>query len=247
MRVEQGGSAVSLVASVPPRGRELETISPELALVDPDMAVRARALLPDRPWEAFVPPEPYPPEPPPLRRVVVTPLPPPAPLELPRRRGPWRLAVAGLAAAVLAAGLVGFEVLRNRGGEEPGGEVLTPPPTEPAPVTPRVTTTAAVPPVGAVRPVPGGGYIFGTGGTLLVSPDGRSIGRFQAFVDCAPKMPLTGIVIDLDGAFVGVGRVGTTAFELSGRFESSRLARGSVRFHKPGCDSGRITFAAVLS
>jgi hypothetical protein len=33
-------------------------ISPELALVTPDLAERARALLPDRPWERFLPPGP---------------------------------------------------------------------------------------------------------------------------------------------------------------------------------------------
>jgi hypothetical protein len=31
-------------------------ISPELALVSPELAARARAALPDRPWEVFVPP-----------------------------------------------------------------------------------------------------------------------------------------------------------------------------------------------
>ena len=34
---------------------ELRPLSPELALVDPDLAAAARAGLADRPWEAFVP------------------------------------------------------------------------------------------------------------------------------------------------------------------------------------------------
>jgi hypothetical protein len=243
LRVEEGGSAVSVVAPEPAIGRELETISPELALVSPELAALARALLPDRPWEAFLPPEPHPPPP----EVVVAPL-PAGPLLAPRRRrGPWRLALGGIAAAVLAAGLVSFEILRDRGGDEPEGELLAPPLTEPAPITPGVTTTAGVPPVGAIRPVPGGGYIFGKGGTLLVSPDGSSIERFQAFADCAPKTPLTGIVIDLDGAFVAVGSLEGTAFELDGRFQSSRIARGFVRFNKAGCDSGKVAFVARLS
>jgi len=36
----------------------LEALSPELVLVSPDLAQRARAELPDRPWEAFVPAQP---------------------------------------------------------------------------------------------------------------------------------------------------------------------------------------------
>ncbi len=33
-------------------------LSPELVLVSPELAARARAELPDRPWEAFAPPRP---------------------------------------------------------------------------------------------------------------------------------------------------------------------------------------------
>ena len=39
-------------------------VSPELVLVDPDLAATARAALPDHPWPAPVPIEPSPPEPP---------------------------------------------------------------------------------------------------------------------------------------------------------------------------------------
>ena len=49
---------------------QASVISPELALVCPELAARARAALPDRPWEAFVPRVPVslpeePPAPPP--------------------------------------------------------------------------------------------------------------------------------------------------------------------------------------
>ena len=37
------------------RVSHVSTISPELVLVSPDLAGRARAALPDRPWETFVP------------------------------------------------------------------------------------------------------------------------------------------------------------------------------------------------
>ena len=64
---------------------EPEPISPELALVAPELAAAARAALPDRPWEAFAPPRTraelrlaalvpaaVPPPPPPRKRRVVT-------------------------------------------------------------------------------------------------------------------------------------------------------------------------------
>src|SRR5262245_29500236 len=44
-----------------------EPLSPELALVSPELAERARALLSDRPWEQFAPPRPPEPERPPQR------------------------------------------------------------------------------------------------------------------------------------------------------------------------------------
>lgn len=53
-----------------PRYHASKPISPELALVDPDLGARARAALPDRPWPAPVPFEP-PPRSAPRRRVPV--------------------------------------------------------------------------------------------------------------------------------------------------------------------------------
>lgn len=72
-----------------------EPISPELALVSPELSAEARRALPDRPWEAFAPPRPRPqPQPAdlprPTLRLAVLPAEPvpaaPPPVERPRRR-----------------------------------------------------------------------------------------------------------------------------------------------------------------
>jgi len=80
--------------------RGAEPISPELALVSPELAAEARRTLPDRPWEAFAPPRPSAPlERPPLRlaplRIAA---PEPHRPERPRRRivTPSRVVTAAL-------------------------------------------------------------------------------------------------------------------------------------------------------
>ena len=70
------------------------SISPELVLVSPDLADAARAALPDRPWELFVPQSPL--RPPRLA-------PPVAPIETPVAAHPWLVrAVAALPIVLLA-------------------------------------------------------------------------------------------------------------------------------------------------
>ena len=133
----------------PPAVVELdEPISPELVLVDPELAARARALLPDpRPFTA-PDPEPEPEYDPEANRVVlgdVEPAVEPAPL--PRRRSRKRRAAAyALALAVLAAvaGAIAFAVLSWSGSDStapntpgPIPPVKQPPPSAqpPAPTT----------------------------------------------------------------------------------------------------------------
>src|SRR5829696_7321278 len=93
-----------------------EPISPELVLVDPELAERARASLPEEPWRSFIPtPRPRPVAPPPA---VV----PAEPAEPGRRRPLRALVGAAAVAAVLAFGLVPSP------GARPTLEPMTAPP-----------------------------------------------------------------------------------------------------------------------
>jgi len=82
--------------------RGAEPISPELALVSPELAAEARRTLSDRPWEAFAPPRPRPPAPVERPALRVAPLPSatpePRPPERRRRRvvTPSRVVTAAL-------------------------------------------------------------------------------------------------------------------------------------------------------
>ena len=108
-------------------------ISPELVLVCPELAHRARAALPDRPWELFVPHLPARPIP-----IGVAP-------SAPNPRS-WQGRVASAFPAVLIAGFVAVIIVGSLPwiGERP---TLGPPPTrlQPAPVltTPTVPRTTS--------------------------------------------------------------------------------------------------------
>ena len=92
-----------------------EPISPELALVSPELAAEARRALPDRPWERFAPPRPAAPAPlpaaaaVPVERPVLRTAPLPASLPVPpavdrRRRRivtPSRVVTAAVVALLL--------------------------------------------------------------------------------------------------------------------------------------------------
>jgi hypothetical protein len=89
-----------------------EPLSPELALVSPELAEAARLLLPDRPWEAFAPPRPL--------RVLAVPEPEPVdepqapPAALPSRRPRRRLTTGRVATLAFAALLAASCVLPPR-------------------------------------------------------------------------------------------------------------------------------------
>ena len=100
-------------------------ISPELALVSPELADGARAALPDRPWEAFLPE---------LRPAVYRP--PPAVAAAPAQPG-WPTRLAGALPMLLLVVFTAVIVV----GMLPGlGDKPTLGPRERAPIAPTVKT-----------------------------------------------------------------------------------------------------------
>jgi hypothetical protein len=118
---------------------DLGPISPELALIDPELARRARELLPE-PRERARPPRPAPSP----AAVLELPAPEPAPEpELRRRRWPRALL---LAAAIFAAGAASGTFIRTENAGTPATvlEVRAGAPTTQPRPTPQTTVTRAV-------------------------------------------------------------------------------------------------------
>ena len=126
-------------------------VSPELVLVDPELASEARSRLSDRPWEDFLP-APPPPEPP-----VVLADAPAAPAVLPHRRRSITVTVRiPIAATLWAVGLLAVLTtlafgLVPGGGQGPSlastTQAASPPPAPPQ-------TSASPPPISGLPVVP---------------------------------------------------------------------------------------------
>ena len=112
-------------------------ISPELVLVCPELAEQARAALPDRPWETFVPR-------PPARPIPLGAASPPA-----RSRRTWPERLASAFPVLLIGGFVAVIVVGSLPwvGERP---TLGPPPArvQPTPVVTTPTVPRAAPETG---------------------------------------------------------------------------------------------------
>ena len=169
----------------------LEPISPELALVSDELGARARAALPERPWELFAgpgrtaPDTEAGPDTGAVTRVVSRAL----------RTLAWAIPV-GAAGVVLA--VVKF-----------GTDSATPAPTAvaaiaPAP-TPGVGVDQGLGPIGAVQ---SGGYVFADG-VLQVGKDGTSVSSLSFTGGCANggsiegPIPLRGRLFRFSGRLEG--------------------------------------------
>ena len=106
--------------------------SPELALVSPDVAERARAALPDRPWEAFARPHG------PIERIG-----PPTPRTRETDGSRWVERVANAFPLVMLAGLIALLIVGSLPGLSKGPTLAPPSTTHPvqpaAPVAPAAT------------------------------------------------------------------------------------------------------------
>lgn len=206
-----------------------EPISPELALVAPDLGAAARRRLPDRPWEQFLTRD--------LRetdhRGV---LPGPAarrPREgpaRPRRRGPRRALAKVVLGVAIAAGIA------HLGAWESGGEYLLEPPASRAEGAP------------GLLPYPRSAYLVHPRGRFRSGVEARAIGRFELPIDCGrgtvvvPRVP-----VKADGSFATVQRFPGVTVRLTGGFTSREHARGVVWLAGPGCPATATAFSASVS
>jgi hypothetical protein len=192
-------------------------LSPELALVSPELAEQARAELPDRPWEAFAPP------PPPV--LVLRPA--PAAAAAPQRRWPRRRRRMPIRRALLGLGLLALLVA----GFLPASDSPT---LDPAPTPPAVTPV----------PDPGALYTIEPDVALVVSDDGGSISSVTS-LRCLPEGTKLNASVGPDGSFTASVRDGETRVNVRGRFVGSDAIRGEYRVTAPGCDSGAVHYLAA--
>jgi hypothetical protein len=200
----------------------LDPISPELVLVSPELRERLADLLPDRPWEAFVP------APPVGLRVAELAAPRAlAPPPRPRRRPPV-LTVTFAVAATVALIVTGLMPARN------------------------APTLGATAPRAPLRPpvVPGAVYSVNLGGTLRVATDGRSFELSGLDVACLSPGRRISVPVLPDASFglvqstwAGSSR---TFVEVSGQFEAGAGARGLLRVRSGTCDSRPLELVASV-
>jgi hypothetical protein len=233
-----------------------EPLSPELVLVCPRLRLRALASLPERPWEAFLPP-------PPPQALPATVATPPVlavdPVAAPDAGGRRLRRDTTLVLVALFAGFIGAQFVPRSAG---------PSFTETGEPAPSVRPGAAPAPLGQTAPitrpakrhtgrprknvaVPRGGYVFGRSGRFQIAADRRTVRMFRARVRCARRLVIPSMSLhhgrrfSYRGQTRNGGRV--VRFKVFGRFLDENRVRGFVRASSARCDSGSVRFLARLS
>jgi hypothetical protein len=213
-----------------------EPLSPELVLVCPQLRLKALAALPDRPWEAFLPPRS---EDPPAAIAAARALTASSLIVLPSDEPPAVSAAIdagpiddladsttasasrrgrnlGLLTAALIVGFVAGQFVRQpsqpsflpSGGGSPSAS-----PEAPAK---QPTSETSSPGQGAGGPatslasglaVPRGGYVFGRSGRFQIAPGLRTVRMFHARVKCAPNVVIPAMSLRGGSRFAYRGQI----------------------------------------
>lgn len=228
---------------------DAEHLSPELALVCPELAAAARSVAPEQPWEKGTS----------ICRAAPSPklaeATPPASAALPVTR---RSAAPGLALVVAIAAVVATGAVRlsdQTGPEATGGYALVERPGSDAPKTAVPTAPAAKAPEPArdaptTRPVllASAGYTVSPRGSFLTDRSGRSIVSFTLPLRCGSR-PLVIENVPFPGRstrFTATVVDRRVTVHLVARALGRKRVRGTVEAEGPGC-RGRVDFLARLS
>jgi hypothetical protein len=208
------------------RGREpANAITPELALVSPELAEVDRRRLPDRPWEAVAPVS------------AQSELRATASDDGARRRRFVRVLV--LATVAVTGLLLVVPHVRDTGSEHHPPATGTPIRTTPK--SPRLEPRPLL--------LPRAGYVVLPGGSFMTGASGRMIESFTLPVRCDSRqvvvadIPVVGRSLRFEGRSVGRAVI----VRLSGRVVDRERVRGVVAATGPGCASRPIRFLARLS
>jgi hypothetical protein len=230
-----------------PRPEPTQPLSPELALVSPELAEEARASLPEPPWKELAPVLAA------KRLLVDTPAPDrrPAPASRERRHVPGervpprrrpqlqlpRIPASTMVFVAIAAFMAVTGILPARDAPT----LLTPAPkAKAAKPKPRASRQAASPLVaGAV-------YAEGDRLRLRVGENGRRLTGTTGPLPCAAGGVAFRAAVARDGSFRGTvrGRVSSATGTVLGRFGPRTTASGIMRVRLPDCDSGPVLFVA---
>jgi hypothetical protein len=212
-----------------PAGRDrapANAITPELALVSPELAKTARGRLPDRPWEIEAEGES------PSRRTRPRSSTANSRAQRERRvRAVVAAAVVVVALGVAALGIDGDDAVSPEGARSPA----TSPDTQ----------------AGATRRLllPSAGYVVTPSGSFMTDASGRAIGSFTLPLRCGSRplvvesIPVSGQSIRYNGRAMG----GTITVRLTGRILDREHVRGVVVARGPSCSSDPVAFRARLS